>query len=110
MVEFLSSSKVLAQSPPRSEGTGAVSGERPFAIVTPTFWRDLARCELLAELVDRCAPNVPHYLIVDGPDRKTFAHLERGLRTIVESEFLLDRGFWRIPGKSGLWITHWTPP
>jgi hypothetical protein len=81
-----------------------------FAIVTPTFWRDLARCELLVESLDQCAPDMPHYLIVDRRDRSTFAHLERGKHKIIDSEELLGNRFWRIPGNSGLWLSLKTPP
>jgi hypothetical protein len=81
-----------------------------FAIVTPSFWRDLPRCELLVESLDRCAPNIPHYLIIDRRERSKFAHLNRGQHRIIESEALLDSCFWRIPGKSGLWLSHRAPP
>jgi hypothetical protein len=71
-----------------------------FAIVTPTYWRDLTRCELLAESIDRCVPEIPHYLIVDRRDKVNFKHLERGKRRLIESEELVSNLFWRIPGKS----------
>ena len=102
MVEFQSSFKASTKNPSRREEPIAVGNERPFAIVTPTYWRDLARCELLAESLDRCAPNVPHYLIVDSRDRKTFAHLVRGQRTLIESESLLDQRFLALTGKIGI--------
>jgi hypothetical protein len=81
-----------------------------YAFVTPTFWRDLTRCELLAESLDRCAPDIPHYLIVDRRERPLFAHLDRGRRKIIESESLLEASFWRVPGKSGWWLSYKTPP
>jgi hypothetical protein len=82
-----------------------VDKETSFAIVTPTYWRDLARCELLAESLDRCAPDIPHYLIVDRRDRQIFAHLIRGQRKMIESEILLDGCFWQMPGRSGWWLS-----
>jgi Family of unknown function (DUF6492) len=84
--------------------------ENSIAIVTPTYWRDLARCELLAESLDRCAPRIPHYLIVDRRDRRMFAHLVHAQRKIIESEALIDTCFWRIPGESGWWLSLRTPP
>jgi len=87
-----------------------VNQETSIAIVTPTYWRDLSRCELLAESLDRCAPSIPHYLIVDRRDRQIFAHLIHGQRKIIESESLLDSRFWQIPGKSGWWLSLSAPP
>lgn len=87
-----------------------MDAETSFAIVTPTYWRDLARCELLAESLDRCAPDIPHYLIVDRRDRQLFAHLIGGRRRIIESEALLDSCFWQVPGKSGWWLSYATLP
>ena len=58
--------------------------DHSFAVVTPTYLPDLRRCELLAESLDRCAPHVPHYLIVDRRDRSAFSHLERGRRCLIE--------------------------
>jgi len=103
----------LNASPQKSRPTqqsSTVDGGPSFAIVTPTYWRDLARCELLVESLDRCAPDVAHYLIIDRRERSTFAHLDRGQHKIIESESLLDASFWRIPGKSGWWLSHRTPP
>src|ERR1700676_1011280 len=87
----------------------SVNDKASFAIVTPTYWRDLARCELLAESLDRCAPSIPHYLIVDHRDRQVFAHLVGGRRTIIESEELLDN-FWHVPRNSGWWLSLRAPP
>jgi hypothetical protein len=101
------------ESPPKpalNHQRSTVGHTPSFAIVTPTYWRDLARCELLAESLDRCAPDVPHYLIVDRRDRPTFAHLSRDQHKLIESESLLDHGFWSVPGKSGWWLSLRAPP
>jgi hypothetical protein len=81
-----------------------------FAIVTPTFLPDLARCELLAESLDRSAPAVPHYLIVDRRDRPAFIHLEGGRRRLIESEALIGNWMWRMPGRKGAWLSLKAPP
>jgi Family of unknown function (DUF6492) len=83
---------------------------RSFAIVTPTYRPDLARCELLAESLDRCAPQVPHYLIVDRRDRSAFSHLEGGRRRLIESEALVGNWMWRMPGPRGFWLSLKAPP
>jgi Family of unknown function (DUF6492) len=84
--------------------------DRSFAIVTPTHLPDLARCELLAESLDRSAPDVPHYLIVDRRDRSAFNHLHSGRRQLIESEALVRNRMWRMPGRKGFWLSLNAPP
>jgi hypothetical protein len=76
-----------------------------FAIVTPTYLPDLARCELLAESLDRTNPDLAHYLIVDRRDHESFKHLENGKRRIIESESLVGSCFWRAPGSKAFWLS-----
>jgi hypothetical protein len=86
------------------------SSDQSFAVVTPTFLPDLARCELLAESIDRTAANVPHYLIVDRRDRSAFQHLENGRRRLIESERILGKWIFRLPGRKGFWVSFRAPP
>jgi hypothetical protein len=86
------------------------SSDHSFAVVTPTFQLDLARCELLAESMDRNVPNVPHYLIVDRRDRSAFSHLQQGRRRIIESEEILGKWIKRLPGRKGYWLSLKAPP
>ncbi|TPQ27238.1 hypothetical protein C2U70_30890 [Bradyrhizobium guangdongense] len=86
------------------------SSIKTFAIVTPTYLPDLKRCELLAESLDRTSPDVPHYLIVDRRDYTAFKHLEGRKRHLIESEALLGRWIWRMPGRKGLWFSLKAPP
>ena len=74
-------------------------------MVTPTYFPDLARCELLAESLDRMAPDVMHYLIVDRRDRPAFSHLERGRRRLIESEEILGNWIVRMPGRKSWWLS-----
>jgi len=78
--------------------------------VTPTYLPDLRRCELLAESLDRCAPDITHYLIVDRRDRPAFRHLEFGHRRLIESEQIVGKWMWRIPGRRGFWLSLKAPP
>jgi len=78
--------------------------------VTPTYPPDLEQCELLAESLDRVAPLVPHYLIVDRRDRAAFIHLQRGNRRLVESEAIVGKWMWRMPGRSRFWLSLRAPP
>ena len=80
------------------------------ALVTPTFWKDLQRCELLAESIDKLVPGIPHYLIVDRRDRSKFLHLQHSQRRLIDSEEIVGRWFKQFPGKIGYWIGLRTPP
>jgi hypothetical protein len=81
-----------------------------FAIVTPTYLPDLKRCELLVESLDQIAPDVPHYLIIDRRDRAAFKHLEKRGRYLIESEALLGKWIWRMPGRRSYWLSLKAPP
>ncbi|WP_426609731.1 DUF6492 family protein [Bradyrhizobium sp. McL0616] len=80
------------------------------AVVTPTYLPDLSRCELLARSLDRTSPDVPHYLVVDRRDRWAFKHLETGRRRLIESEALLGKWIWRMPGRRSFWFSLKAPP
>jgi hypothetical protein len=84
--------------------------DHSFAIVTPTYLSDLTQCELLAESLDRTAPHLPHYLIVDRRDRPAFSHLARGRRRLIESEAILGNWILRMPGRKGFWLSLNAPP
>lgn len=92
------------------ESASIENHDRSFAIVTPTYLPDLQRCELLAESLDRSAPHVPHYLLVDRRDRAAFAHLERARRRIIESESIVGHWMRRMPGRRGIWLSLRAPP
>ena len=79
--------------------------DRSFAIVTPSYIPDLARCELLAESLDRTAADVPHYVIVDRHDYSAFRHLDGGRRRLIEAETLVGSRFWRMPGRKPVWLS-----
>ena len=88
-----------------TESNSIERADHSFAVVTPTYLPDLKRCELLAESLDRCAPQVPHYLIVDRCDRSAFRHLEREQRQLIESEALVGNWMLRMPGRKGFWLS-----
>ena len=80
------------------------------AFITPSFTPDLERCEILVESVRRFAPDVPHYLILDRYDLPNFRHL-RGANTIlVPAEEVMHKGYHRLPGRKGVWLSLRTPP
>jgi len=73
-------------------------------LVTPTYLPDLARCELLVESVQRCAPTLSHHLVVDHRDLRHFQHLS-DRATIITSEDLLPWWVRRMPGRKSLWLS-----
>ena len=78
--------------------------DNSFAIVTPSFRPDLARCELLSESVDRFSTDINHYILIDRRDFKYFRHLESTKRKLVLSEDLIGKWLMRLPGRNGWWI------
>jgi hypothetical protein len=60
------------------------------ALVTPSHRRDLARCELLCETVDRHVTGFErHYLIVNDGDVRAFRHLAGPTRTVIPTRRVL---------------------
>lgn len=74
------------------------------AIITPSYAGDFERCKLLAESVRECAPDIPHYIIVDDRDRRLFKSLEVGRTRLVPSEDITAPWLVRLPLRRGLWL------
>ncbi len=91
-------------APPLPHEPPVTDGVTTYTLVTPTYLPDLARCELLVESVQRCAPELPHHLIVDHRDLPHFRHLA-DRTTIVTSEDLLPWWVRRAPGQKSVWLT-----
>src|SRR5258708_30679203 len=86
------------------------NSDRSFAVVTPTYLPDLARCELLADSLDRMAPHIPHYLIVDRRERLIFTDLEGGRRRLLQSESPFGERVWGVSSGQTLWLDPRAPP
>ena len=69
--------------------SSAVNSDRSFAIVTPSYLPDLSRCELLAESLDRTAPNITHYIVVSQREHAAFRHLKSNRRHLIHEEEIL---------------------
>lgn len=68
-------------------------------LVTPSYWRDLARCELLCETVDRCVTShAKHYLIVADADLPLFTRFNGGRREVLAASELLPSWLKPLPG------------
>ena len=82
--------------------------QRPIAIVTPSFSRDVELCRTLNRSVLEFLPdNVYHYIFVDRRDVALFSSL-RGPRTIVAAkEEIIPRGIIQVPG-TNRWVSAGT--
>lgn len=68
------------------------------ALVTPSHRRDLARCELLCESVDRHVTGYDkHYIIVNDGDVRIFRHLRGPQRSVLPSRKFLPAWLQRVP-------------
>jgi hypothetical protein len=79
--------------------------ETAFAIVTPSYFPDLGRCQLLVESLERTGATCKHYLIIDRTDYAAFAHLASNRVIIIKSEDILEYWLHRLPGRGGYWAS-----
>jgi len=69
------------------------------ALVTPTYARDLARCALLCESVDRYATSFTrHYLVVLDEELPLFSKLNSARREVLPLSLLLPSWLRPLPG------------
>lgn len=80
------------------------------AFVTPTFLPDLKRCELLVQSLDRSAPDIKHYLLVDSFEIKHFKHLRSERTEIIPAEDVIGIAQFRLPLWQNFWIHRNTLP
>jgi hypothetical protein len=74
-------------TPDGEDGFGAMSS---IGLVTPTYWRDLDRCTLLCESVDRYVTAfTKHYLIVADEELPLFAKFNSERRVVLPTSSLL---------------------
>ncbi|WP_426266456.1 DUF6492 family protein [Sphingomonas sp. LHG3443-2] len=76
------------------------------AFVTPTFLPDLQRCEILVRSLDRFAPEVRHYLIVDSFEMAAFRHLASSRTILLSAEEVIGIPQLRVPLRQNFWL-HW---
>ena len=77
-----------------------------FAIVTPSYAPDFARCQLLCETMDRHSIlPVKHYLVVDRKDFKLFKTLQTANREIITVESVLPWWIKKVEFMKNGWIS-----
>jgi hypothetical protein len=81
------------------------------AIVTPSYSRDLERCRLTVDSVNRFVDeDIHHYLVIDRRDIPLFKRFEGPRTTIVTAEDLLPWWIVRIPRVRKVWMSFKTLP
>ncbi len=80
-------------------------------IITPSYFYDLERCELLCRSVDRFASAaLSHVLIVDRGDLERFRHLRGPRRDVLAVEEILPGWIRRMPFSRKWWFSAKTRP
>lgn len=80
-------------------------------LVTPSYVRDFARCQLLNESILQFVPEeIEHIIVVDRSDRELFGQLQNSRTRIVTQEDLVGMNLFRLPFlKSWRWSLS-SPP
>ena len=82
-----------------------------YALVTPSYWRDVERCRFLLETRERWAPSsLAHYLVVARADLGLFRSMLNGRTTLIVVEDILPRWLFRVPGFRHFWFSLRTRP
>lgn len=94
--------------PARGHVGGFVSHSACF--VTPSYARDFERCRMLAESRGVCAPDIPHYILVDPQDLPLFRQIAGPQTHVVDAREMIDPSFHKLWGRNGWWFSLSTPP
>lgn len=82
-----------------------------YAIVTPSYWKDLDRCALLIESIEKwVARDIPHYLIIARKDVPLFKPLLRSRSVLIVVEDIIPSWLFRMPGVRHFWFSLRTRP
>jgi endoglucanase len=88
-----------------------VSAPLSYALVTPSYWKDVDRCALLVESVERfVVPGIRHYLVIDRRDVPLFRPLLNARSELLVVEDLIPRWLFRVSGIRRCWISLRTRP
>jgi hypothetical protein len=82
-----------------------------YAIVTPSYWKDVHRCALLIESIEKwVARDVPHYLVIARGDVHLFRPLLKPRSVLIVVEDIIPNWLFRVPGIRHFWISRHTRP
>lgn len=82
-----------------------------YALVTPSYWKDLERCRLLVESVQRWVdPAVKHYLLIARRDAPLFTSMLGPRTKLIVVEDVIPNWLFRLPGIKQFWLSLRTRP
>jgi hypothetical protein len=94
----------------RIDATGANTG-LTYALVTPSYWKDVEQCRLLVESIQRwVAPTSRHYLLIAKRDVPLFTSMLGPRTKLVVVEEIIPSWLFRLPGLKRFWLSLRTRP
>jgi hypothetical protein len=85
--------------------------ELSYALITPSYWRDVERCRLLVESVHRWVdPTLQHYLLIAKRDVPLFTSMLGPRTHLIVVEDIIPRWLFRVPGVKRFWVSLRTRP
>lgn len=82
-----------------------------YALVTPSYWKDVERCRFLLETTEQWVPaSVAHYLVIAQADLPLFRPMLNNRTTLIVVEDIIPRWLFRIPGFRLFWFSMKTRP
>ncbi|QNT68074.1 DUF6492 family protein [Defluviicoccus vanus] len=82
-----------------------------YALVTPSYWKDVERCAMLIESVDRWVPpEIRHYLVIARRDVPLFRPLLTSRCQLIVVEDIIPAWLFRVPGIRRFWMSLRTRP
>ena len=82
-----------------------------YALITPSYWRDVERCRLLVESVQRWVePTLQHYLLIARRDVPLFTSMLGPRTHLIVVEDIIPRWLFRVPGVKRFWVSLRTRP
>jgi hypothetical protein len=82
-----------------------------YALITPSYWKDVERCRLLVESVHRWVdPTMQHYLLIARRDVPLFTSMLGGRTKLLVVEDMIPHWLFRLPGMKRFWISLRTRP
>jgi hypothetical protein len=82
-----------------------------YALITPSYWRDVERCQLLVESVHRWAePKLQHYLVIARRDIPLFTSMLGARTHLIVVEDIIPSWLFQLPGIRRFWLSLRTRP
>jgi hypothetical protein len=88
-----------------------MTGPLSYAVITPSYWKDVERCRLLVESVERWTdPSLRHYLLIARRDVPLFRSMLGPRTELIVVEDVIPKWLFRVPGIKHFWMSLRTLP